>query len=274
MLGWTEASLLGIGLAVAALLLHLRGGRRSRLFSRILSETTIVVFLFVAWQVLGKVSLGGSEQAPFDRARSIYDLQRWLHLPSESMLQQQALPHEWLVKAANFFYYFVHFNSMMVFLVWLYFRHPERYRWGRNIVVWLTAGSLLIQLAPVAPPRLLPDLGFVDTGVVFNQSIYAGRLGAVVADQLSAMPSVHMGWSLLFALVVIVASDSRWRWLVLAHPILTGYVVVITANHWWLDGVVAAFVLAAAVAIENLRFRRRRERRTETLTHDKELAGV
>jgi hypothetical protein len=64
------------------------------------------------------------------------------------------------------------------------------------------------------------------------------------------MPSVHIGWAVLVGLVVVTVSTSRWRWLVLAHPVLTAVVVVVTANHWWLDGVVAVALLAAAVAID------------------------
>ena len=47
----------------------------------------------------------------------------------------------------------------------------------------------------------------------------------------------------------MLVSTSRWRWLVLAHPIATAYVVVVTANHWWLDGIVAVAILVAGMAI-------------------------
>ena len=60
----------------------------------------------------------------------------------------------------------------------------------------------------------------------------AGAAGANVgADQLSAMPSVHVCWSALVAWAVITASTSRWRWLILAHPIITAFVVVATGNN-------------------------------------------
>ncbi len=253
MLGWVGASVLALCLLAGGLALERWGGRRARVLGRIAREASIVAGLFALWQIAGKASLGGSEQAAFTRAHRIADVQQAMHLPSEVTLQRQVLGNPTLLRSANLFYYYVHFNSMMVFLAWLYLRHPERYGWGRSIVVWLTAGCLVVQLAPVAPPRLLPDLGFVDTGVLFNQSIYGGRVGMAVADQLSAMPSVHMGWAFLVAYVVIVASPSRHRWWVLLHPVLTVYVVVITGNHWWLDGIVAAAILVAAVVVENAR---------------------
>jgi hypothetical protein len=70
-----------------------------------------------------------------------------------------------------------------------------------------------------------------------------------MADQLSAMPSVHVAWAVLIAMVVIGSSSSRWRWAVLVHPALTAVVVVITGNHFWLDGVVAVALIPPALAV-------------------------
>jgi hypothetical protein len=100
----------------------------------------------------------------------------------------------------------------------------------------------LIQLIPVAPPRLLPGVGFIDTGLLYHQSVY-GAVGAGVSDQVSAMPSLHMAWACLIALAVIQVSPSPRRWLIVLHPVATMLVVVVTANHYWLDGIVAAGLL-------------------------------
>ena len=48
------------------------------------------------------------------------------------------------------------------------------------------------------------------------------RSGTPGPDQLSAMPSVHVAWAVLVALGVILFSTSRWRWLILAHPVPHG----------------------------------------------------
>ena len=63
------------------------------------------------------------------------------------------------------------------------------------------------------------------------------------------MPSVHVGWSLLVAWAVITISPSRHRWWILAHPVLTVFVVVATANHFWLDGIVAALLLVVSILV-------------------------
>ena len=70
------------------------------------------------------------------------------------------------------------------------------------------------------------------------------------ADQYSAMPSVHVAWAFLVAIAVIGATRSKWRWLILLHTVATLYVVVVTANHFWLDGVVAVALLGLSLAIQ------------------------
>ena len=91
----------------------------------------------------------------------------------------------------------------------------------------------------------------VDTAVKYGQSVYSWH-GGFNADELSAMPSVHVGWALIVALAVITVSRSRWRWLAAGYPLLTLLVVVVTANHFWLDGIVAAALVAMIIAGQRL----------------------
>jgi hypothetical protein len=142
------------------------------------------------------------------------------------------------VQGCNYYYATMHFGALFVFLLWLFLRHPDRYPRIRDTLALLTLVCLLIQLLPVAPPRLLP--GYVDTAAQYGQSVYS--LG-LAPDQLSAMPSVHVGWAVLIAWAVVRVSDSPWRWLSVLHPAATVFVVAATANHFWLDGIVAVVVL-------------------------------
>jgi MFS superfamily sulfate permease-like transporter len=96
---------------------------------------------------------------------------------------------------------------------------------------------------------MLSGDGMVDTAVRYGQSVY-GSVAGFNADQLSAMPSVHVGWALLVALVVVQVSKSRWRWLALAYPALTVLAVTVTANHYWLDGIVAALLLGLVLLVQ------------------------
>jgi hypothetical protein len=108
-------------------------------------------------------------------------------------------------------------------------------------MAWATLICLVVQLIPVAPPRMLP--GFVDTAVKYGQSVYSNGLAV---DQLSAMPSVHVAWAVVVGWYGVKVSTSRWRWLFVVHTALTVFCVVATANHWWLDGIVATLIVIAA----------------------------
>ena len=89
----------------------------------------------------------------------------------------------------------------------------------------------------------------VDTAVQYGQSVYAWN-GGFDADEFSAMPSVHVGWALIVAIAVITVSRSRWRWLAAAYPVLTLLVVVVTANHFWLDGIAAGLLVALVLVVQ------------------------
>ena len=131
-------------------------------------------------------------------------------------------------------------------LAWVFLWHRDRYAEVRAVLVMLTAACLAIQLIPVAPPRMLPSDGMVDTAVRYGQSVY-GSFAGFNPDEVSAMPSVHVAWALLVGITVVRISASRWRWLALAYPAMTTLVVVVTANHYWADGIVAAVLLALAM---------------------------
>src|SRR6185436_9790193 len=130
-----------------------------------------------------------------------------------------------------------------------FIRHRDRYPQVRNVLALVTGACLVVQLVAVAPPRMFPGLGFVDSGHLYGQSVYTA-VGTGVSDQLSAMPSLHVGWAVLVGVAAVLISSSRWRWLVLAHPVVTLVVVAATANHWWLDGVVAVVILGLAALLD------------------------
>lgn len=244
-LGWQPAIVLSAALAGGAVVAAGLGHRYAARLKPYLRETAIVAGLYGLWQLAGSASASNGAGA-FQRARWIVRFERgWL--PSERDVQQLIDHSALLTRAANWYYATMHFAMLGALLLWLFVRHRDRYPQVRNVLVLLTAGCLLIQFVPVAPPRLLPQLGFVDTAARYGESVYA--ISTITVDQLSAMPSVHVGWALLVAWAVISVSRSRRRWWIIAHPVLTIFVVLATANHFWLDGIVAGLLLAASVSL-------------------------
>jgi PAP2 superfamily len=243
-MSWQVATIVAACLFVVAGLAWLPRRRPVSLAVPFVREAGLVVGLFALWQYAGSFSVMGTDGA-MPRAWWIWHTERAWHLPSEAAVQRLALPHPLVVEAFNIYYATMHFTVLIIFLTWLFARHRERYRQVRTTLVVLTAACLLIQFMPVAPPRMLTGVGLVDTAQVYGQSVYS--FGGGMADSLSAMPSVHVGWAMLVAIGTWRATVSRGRWIAVAHAAMTWIVVIVTANHFWLDGLVAVALLLVAL---------------------------
>jgi PAP2 superfamily len=247
-LSWRQAGVAATGLIVASV--ALRAARKPRLaaIAVFTQESGLILGLFALWQLAGSLAEVSPDGA-LARSRWIWHFERVVHLPSETSMQKLILHHPLVVQFFNLYYDSLHFPVLVATLIWLFVRHRDRYRRLRTTLVGLTGACLLVQLIPVAPPRMLPETGLVDTAIKYHQSVYASTAG-FDPDQLSAMPSVHVGWAILVAVAVITTLQSRWRWLAVLYPVLTTLAVIVTANHFWLDGIVAGLILVLVLAVQ------------------------
>lgn len=255
-LPWQDAADLAAVTATGWALLGRSARRWAKAVQPWAKELTFILLLYGLWQYAGAWSIGRTSVAG-TRGQDIWNWERALHLPSERWLQALVLPHHAWLKFFNYFYFFVHVPALGACLIWLFVRHRDRYPPVRTVVAIVTGASLAIQLFPVAPPRLLPNLNIVDTAAVFGPSVY--QKGAPGLDQLAAMPSIHVGWALCVAGAVIWASTSRWRWVAAAFPALTTLAVVATGNHYWADAIVVAGICVVASLISAKAYGRHRE---------------
>lgn len=225
------------------------GARRS---TRVLDAIGQVVLIVALWMtyLLGRHVFEGSERVAKSHADRVWSFERTVRLPSEARLQGWVLNSDAAVRVVNAIYQYVHFPVMFGSLVLLYVRRREVYRWFRNVAI-LTTGLALVGhiVYPLSPPRLEPAFGMVDTGTVFGQSAYGGKPGTGFTNQLAAMPSMHVAWAALVAIVVILCLRTRWRWLAPLYAVAILIVVVVTANHYWLDGIVGLVLLGISLLV-------------------------
>ena len=218
---------------------------------RIVREIALLAVLFGAYN-LGRFLSADHTGSAYRHADELIRWENWLGLPSEATVQQQALRIHGLADIANVFYASVHFPLTAAVLLWLMIRRPAEYGKARWALASLTGLALIGHMFfPLAPPRMMP--GWVDTGVLLGQSVYGPSTDSGVANQFAAMPSLHVGWAFMVAVFLIRATRSRWRWLWIAHPLLTFTVVVVTANHYWLDGLVAISLALPLLLIFDVR---------------------
>jgi hypothetical protein len=238
-----------VGVAVLAVPALPDGPGTRRRLLELAREAAVVTALVLAYQVARLFGADRVEVA-FAHASRLWQVEQWLHLPREQSLQEFVSQVPQLVKALNAYYAGVHFPLTFSVLLWLFLRHRAHYAWARRSLFAATGAGLVLQLAlPVAPPRMRHDLGFVDTALAYGQSVYGTPGVHSLSNQYAAMPSLHVGWAVLVAVVAIHALRSRWRWLWALHPAITLLVVVATANHWWLDSLIGSAVVVTALVV-------------------------
>ncbi|SPE49533.1 Polyprenol-phosphate-mannose-dependent alpha-(1-2)-phosphatidylinositol mannoside mannosyltransferase [Streptomyces netropsis] len=198
-------------------------------------------------------------QVPDERAlaeshgRQILDAEQFLHIDIEHGFNQFVARTGWLTDSMNYYYGTFHFLVPVSLLVYLYLRRPGTYRWARTALSLATLMALIGFWAyPLAPPRLMPGLGYVDTANG-PQDLENPDFGALteLSNQYAAMPSLHIGWSLWCGVVIAIIAPKLWmKVLGLLYPLLTFSVILGTANHYVLDAVGGALVVTAGFAIQ------------------------
>jgi len=137
------------------------------------------------------------------------------------------------------------------------------------LLLSLAIAVVFYVLYPTAPPRLLPGLGIADT-VGLSGGHDAGSFAGIKFNPYAAMPSMHVGWSLLVGLVGFrTARRLPLRVFFALHPFVMAMTVTATGNHYFLDSIVGATVALTAVALVWAcgRVVRRREAEVVQLRH-------
>ncbi|MFD5321599.1 phosphatase PAP2 family protein [Streptomyces sp. NPDC127098] len=197
----------------------------------------------------------GDREAAEAHGHQVLDLERALRADIEHGLNHAVAGVGWLADAMDFAYATFHFAVPLTILGWLLVRHPAAYRAGRRALAFTTLLGLVgFWLYPLAPPRLMPGLGYIDTanGVQDLDDPRYGHLTGIT-NPYAAMPSLHVGWSLWCAVMLWRHAPYRWlRVAGFAYPLLTTVVIMATANHYLLDAVGGVLVVAGGLAASGL----------------------
>lgn len=219
-------------------------------------EMLLIRVTYAAYQRVRLAATGGSNSegraAAEEHGQQILDLEKILFLDVEHGVNRVVAGIGWLREFMDFYYTSFHFAVPLTVLAVLYVRRPVDYRWARSALGLATLLALIgFWLYPLAPPRLMPGHGYIDTvhGVQdFSQPDY-GTLTALT-NQYAAMPSLHFGWSLWCGAVIVVVARRRWvKAIGMIHPLLTMAAIVSTANHWVLDAAGGALVVAGGFGL-------------------------
>ncbi|MDX3749260.1 bifunctional glycosyltransferase 87/phosphatase PAP2 family protein [Streptomyces sp. AK08-02] len=233
--------------------------RRALTRPNLLLELLLIRVTYAAYQKVRLAATGGTTTGGRSTAEAhghqIHDIEKFLHIDIEHWVNHTVVGIGWMRNFFDFYYESFHFVVPLAVLGVLYWRRPVDYRWARASLGFATLLALVgFWLYPLAPPRLMPGLGIIDTvhGVQnFSKPDY-GTLTALT-NQYAAMPSLHFGWSLWCGLVIAIVAPKWWmKVLGLLHPLFTVSAIVATGNHWVLDAVGGAAVVLAGFGLSYL----------------------
>ncbi len=200
----------------------------------------------------------GADAQAFANARALREVEAALGLAVEADVQALAAGVPGLLDAAAWLYVNAHLAGTLAFLVWAWVAHRDRLpaiRLAFGLALLLAVVGYV--LVPTAPPRMFGELGFTDSVAVLVGPETAAA-AAPLYNPYAAVPSLHVGFAVLVAVHgARLARTAVARAALRLYPPLVTAIVVVTANHWWLDAVAGlAVALLATRAADRLTARR------------------
>ena len=227
----------------------MEGSGRRVAVVRLLQEAGIVVGAYLAYEGVRRLVVGDSHDA-FGHAFNIVRLEQEMGIFFEPKLQQWIVGHDWLVTIFNWVYIWGYLPVIAVAALYLYTRHRDFYTRYRNAFLLSGAlGLVIFAMLPVAPPRMLPEFGFVDT-VHLDAGFYRDIQQSDFVNEFAAVPSFHFGWILLVGIALIQTSHSlAVRLLGVFLPVMMLLAILITGNHYVIDAVIGGALVVGALLV-------------------------
>jgi membrane-associated phospholipid phosphatase len=194
--------------------------------------------------------------AAFENGLKVIDLESRANSLFEISLQGLVQSSQLLAVVTSWTYWLSQFTVLGLSLLWVYLRRNDVFTRFRNLIMLANVIGLAgYVLLPTAPPRMFPDVGFVDTLASFASLNHGSGLIQLASNPYAAMPSLHSADALIVGLIMASLVTRWWaKALWLAWAPWVWFSVMATGNHFWLD--IAAGVLVAAVAALVLERRR------------------
>jgi hypothetical protein len=202
-------------------------------------------------------AVDGRADEAFENAAALVRVEQGLGIFWEVQLQSLVLSHQIFIDLANWVYIWGHIPVVGALVLWLFlFRREHFARYRNALLISGAIGLVFFVTLPTAPPRLLAEAGFVDT-VTEHSRAYRVLQPEAFVNQYAALPSLHFGWNLLVACAVFALTRNRLaRAFSLVMPVAMLGGIVLTANHYILDGVLGGAVALIALWLSGVLRRR------------------
>ena len=195
-----------------------------------------------------RVVVRGRDVTALANAQAIIRAERGLHIYLEPFIQAKISHIHILIQAMDWFYANAHLPATILILTWIYLYRHETWSFFRNWFLTMNALAMTVfAILPVAPPRLVPTSGVVDTLYLYSPHNYSTGVMSFVTNQYAALPSLHIGYAVFLSLAVFLLSSNRVaRVLAVVYPLVVLFAIVVTGNHYLIDAVAGVAVLGVA----------------------------
>jgi membrane-associated phospholipid phosphatase len=221
----------------------------------------VLTIVWLGWLYDAVTNLAPLRLGPaLAHGHDVLNAERSLGISPEHALDSWLSHHHAPAVVLSYYYDNAHFIVTLGILGYLWWRRADLYRPLRTSLVLINvAGFLVFWLYPVAPPRMLS--GFTDI-VASSHTFGSWHTGALASDanQLAAMPSLHMAWALWCTVALWqISSRPLVRVVAVVYPFITAFAVLSTGNHYLFD-IFGGLILSVASLVLVNRFYRWRAR--------------
>lgn len=217
-------------------------------------EVLVAVAFYWLYNFVQALTQSDADEA-VSHAHDLVRAEKAMHIWAEPDINRWATGHHALSLIAGYDYALAHVLVTATVLGFVWWRRPRIEVPLRNALVAMSLVALVVYWQwPVAPPRLTVS-GLTDTLIV-NDILGARHVHEGLVNLYAAMPSLHVAWALWCAFAIVVSLRSRWRHLAWLYPTWTTFVIVATANHFFLDAVAGAALAVVPLWLVSARSRR------------------
>jgi uncharacterized membrane protein len=215
----------------------------------VLRQVLLFALAYLAYRLVRGL-VEGRASAAFQHARDLIQVERTLHVFVEPSVQAWASGSHFAIDAASWLYVNAQTSVTIAALVYLYLRHNRSFYFVRNMfMIAMTIALVGYTVFPTAPPRFMPEWGFIDSVSDFT-GVHVSHASASMSTLLNpyaAVPSMHVAFALMIGWTLAMLARRRVvRALWFAYPFLMAFVIVATANHFILDALLGAATAAAS----------------------------
>ncbi len=196
----------------------------------------------------------GQATVAFANAQGVVAIEESLGMFFEPAIHTWTAGKAWLIDIASWIYVNSHFTITTLTLAFIYLFRNSSFYFVRNMFMFAMGISLLLYAVfPTAPPRFLPELGFNDPLVEVSGIPASSESANMLFNPYAAVPSMHVGFALMLGIPMSMLVRRDWaKGLWITYPVVVTFVVLVTANHWWLDAFLGALTVVVSAGLAQL----------------------